>query len=414
MANSTTPALSSKPDNRPAKPYADYPLFFHQTGRIAKKIRGKLHYFGRWGNVKGGKVVPVDDVGTAAQAAVDLYNEQRDDLQAGRTPRIKHDGLALGDLCNAFLTAKRRLVDSGELKPRTFGEYHATCKTVVDAFGRDRPVDDIQPDDLGGLRAKLAKRFGPVTLGNQIQRIRSLFKWAFDEGKIDRPIRYGQQFDKPSKRVVRKAKADAGPRMFEAEELRRILDDLDSHLQLRTMTLLAINCGFGASDLASLPQSAIDLDGGWARFPRPKTGIDRQAKLWPETVEAVRAVLAVRREPLDAADGNLVFINSRGKRWVREPTSEDSAKWTQRTDLIGNEFAKSLKRLGITGRRGFYAIRHSFETAAGECKDQIAVNVVMGHADHSMAGVYRERISDERLETVAATVAAWLKGGEPC
>lgn len=411
MPQSTTSPRRAKPrrnrPDKPDKPYADYPLFFHDSGRIAKKIRGNLHYFGRWANVKDGKLVVVDDVEAAAQQAVDDYKDKRDDLQAGRKPRPKGaGGLTVADLSNQYLTAKRRLLDSGEITQRTFGEYYATCARVVDTFGGSRVVSDLTADDFGKLRAILAQSRGPVTLGNEVQRVRMLFKWGFDEGKIDQPIRYGQSFNKPSAKSIRIARAENGSRMFEADELRRILNA--ARQPMHAVILVAVNCGFGPTDLASLPLTAVDLDCGWITFPRPKTGIARRAKLWPETVKSLRDAIASRPPAEKPEDADLVFLTRRGRRWVRQTDHADESKWTNRSDMLGKEFAALLKPLGINGGRGLYAARHSFQTIAENSRDLPAVKYVMGHVDSSMSGVYRDRVSDERLQGVADVMRAWL------
>jgi integrase len=60
----------------------------------------------------------------------------------------------------------------------------------------------------------------------------------------------------------------------------------------------------------------------------------------------------------------------------------------------------------------FYALRHSFETIAGDSGDQIATNAVMGHVDNSMAAAYREMIRDGRLVAVSNHVRQWLFEGD--
>ena len=117
---------------------------------------------------------------------------------------------------------------------------------------------------------------------------------------MDKPVRFGPQFKKPSKRVMRCHRAQAGKKLFEVAELRRMLET--AGLQIRAMILLGINCGLGNADCGRLPLSALNLDGGWLDFARGKIGVDRRCALWAETVEALREVLAKRSEPKDPAE----------------------------------------------------------------------------------------------------------------
>src|SRR5262249_48994455 len=56
--------------------------------------------------------------------------------------------------------------------------------------------------------------------------------------------------------------------------------------------------------------------------------------------------------------------------------------------------------------------RRSFETIAGETRNQVAVDAIMCPADESMAAVYRECVGDERLQVVADQARRWLFGTE--
>ena len=65
VGDSTTPT-------KPSKPYQDFPLYAHASGRWAKKIRRKTHFFGPW-----------DD----HHKALTKYLAEKDDLEAGRKPQ---------------------------------------------------------------------------------------------------------------------------------------------------------------------------------------------------------------------------------------------------------------------------------------------------------------------------------------
>ena len=95
-------AASPKPEE-PSKPYPDFPLFPHATGRWAKKIRGKTLYFGKWDDPNG---------------ALDLYLDQKDELHAGRQPREVTDSQTSIELVNAFLTGPHGFVSASQAERR--------------------------------------------------------------------------------------------------------------------------------------------------------------------------------------------------------------------------------------------------------------------------------------------------------
>jgi integrase len=369
---------------KPAKPYPDFPLTAHPAGYWCKKIRGKIHYFGPWEDPDG---------------ALAKYLEQKDALHAGRMPRPDPEGATVKDVANDFLNAKRALVDGGELSPRTWADYKQVCDLVVAHVGKARLAGDVGPDDFAALRNKVAKRWGPHRLGSKlIAYTRCLFKHALDAGLVARPVRFGPGFKRPSKKVLRLRRAGQGPKLFTADEVRRLLGA--AGVPLKAMILLGINCGFGNADCGSLPLTAVDLGAGMIDFPRPKTGIPRRCPLWPETVQALKDALAARPAPQRAEAAGLLFLTRYGLGWCKATS----------TNPLTQQTAKLLRRLGINGRQGlgFYTLRHTFRTVADEAKDQPAADYIMGHEVPHMSSVYRETISDARLRAVADHVRAWL------
>ncbi|HEX5271455.1 MAG TPA: tyrosine-type recombinase/integrase [Gemmataceae bacterium] len=373
------PPRGSRP--KPAKPRPDFPLFPHAAGVWAKKIRGKMYYFGPWEDPEG---------------ALKKYEAEKEALHAGRKPRADPEAVTVKDVVNAFLTAKKTAVDNGELSSLTWKDYRAACDEVVGALGKGRVVADLRPDDFARLRDALAKRCGPHRLKKMILCVRMAFGFAYDNELTASPVRYGQGFKVPSKKTLRTHKAACGAQTFTADELRRML--AAATVPMRAMFLLGINAGMGNSDVARLPLAAVNLDTGWIDFPRPKTGMPRRCPLWPETVDAIRAALAVRPEPKDPADAALVFVTKYGHSWSRDVTA------------VSQETRKLLARLDINGRHrlGFYTLRHTFRTIADGAKDQPAADLIMGHEVAHMSSVYREGIDDARLKAVADHVRAWL------
>jgi integrase len=327
---------------------------------------------------------------------------------------VTADRLTLAHLCNHFLTAKLRKKEAGELGGRIFAEYKNITDLLIATFGANRLVDDLAADDFAQLRTAMTRRWGPVRMVTETVRVKSVFKYALENGLMERPIRYSSESKPPSASVLRRHRANSGEKMLEAEQLRALMDGammsggddgpelVKPDPQMRAMILLGLNAGMGNTDCASLMTHHVNLETAWLNYPRPKTGVERRCPLWPETVAALREVIAERIEPKRYDDCGLVFLNERGTGMIRVTDKNH-------TDLISLRFSALAKRLGIHRRGiGFYTLRHVFRTVADAARDPVATDIIMGHTDASMGAAYRERVDDARLEAVVKVVRDWL------
>src|SRR5262249_12599810 len=145
------------------------------------------------------------------------------------------------------------------------------------------------------------------------------------------PMRFGQSFNRPSKKTLRIERAKKGPRMFSASEIRMMLAAAST--QLKAMVLLGINAAFGNADCGRLPFGALDLNGCWVTYSREKTGVARRAKLWPEAVEAIREAITQRPKPKEDGLEDRVFVTARGGSWFKQtdnPLAKETSKLLRR------------------------------------------------------------------------------------
>ncbi|WP_437187597.1 tyrosine-type recombinase/integrase [Planctomicrobium sp. SH668] len=431
MQKSTVSRRSRKP--KYSKPYKDFPLTAHPSGRWVKKFNKASHYFG-----------PIGASGTEQyeanwRAALDRFNREWPYILKGESlPQVVDEAsecCTLRVLCNEFLASKRNKMETGELTERSYRDYFRSCKLLIEHFGKNRAVESLRPLDFEAFRKGLAKNLSAGTLGNEITRCRVIFKFAADQELIPVPVKFGQSFERPSKKTLRRVRNEAGPKMFDAAEIRTLLRALEGASvsiagqetpvtlkpdpQLKAMILLGINGGLGNTDCSGLTESHLDLNAGWMSYPRPKTEIPRKIPLWPETVTALSEVVERRLRPRTDEDQGLVFLTRSRRRWVRMAGKgldvEGNEKPRSVLDDISRAFGKLLHALNINGRNGlgFYTLRRTFEIQAGESKDQVAVDAIMGHTDESMAAVYRQgQISEDRLRAVVDVVHRWLRLAE--
>jgi integrase len=165
---------------------------------------------------------------------------------------------------------------------------------------------------------------------------------------------------------------------------------------MRAQILLALNGGFGNTDLAELNWGAIR--NGWVDHLRGKTGVRRRVPLWPETIAELAKVKYPKAWGGRRPDDGTVFVTRQGQRLVL-----DGQK-----DTVANGFFKLCELTGVPNH-GFYSLRRTFRTVADATGDTRAIARIMGHEIGDTADIYVQDITADRLQRVVDHVRSVLQ-----
>jgi len=346
--------------------------------------------------------------GTDPHEALRQYLDERLEWQVGKNPRLSASGncparTTVGGICEAYLAAQRTRLAAGEIRPRTLYEQESICERLKSVLGENRVVANLTAGDFEKLKGEIASTNSPRSVSQLVNKSKVPFVYAWEADLLMAPVKFGPTFRGPGLRSIRQQQNARPSLLYEPHQLRHLVEAADP--LMKACILLGLNGAYGAADIATLPRDAVQLKKKWLTHERAKTAIQRHCPLWPETVEAIVAALALRPESSTTEFENLAFLSSLGT-----PLVNTSNQGT-RVDTIGRAFRRLLRETNLYRRGvGFYALRHCFRTAADTLSDTRAVNLIMGHVGSSrdMSEHYVHHIEPARLIAVTEHVRQWL------
>lgn len=288
---------------------------------------------------KGGKRIYL---GTDKEEAVRRYREMGLGYEIRSAEPAESVSLTAKELANRFLAAQRA----------NWRNPEATLKSYKDWLGRflaDHPrlkAVDFTAEAFANWKLSLKRRgYSAESINHYLSAVRAMFRFAEDAELIAKPPKLRRVRNEPRKGGDSKS-------LYSIEDISKLLDKADR--QLKTMMLLALNCGFGPKDIHDLTWDHIADDR--IALPRSKTGISQTYCLWPETLDLLNQLRLSQlrrctRAKSVSPDGVLakrVFMTRFGKPWGK--------------DAIAEQFRKLCKNSGVTCH-GFYRLRHCASTA---------------------------------------------------
>ena len=388
------------------KPRPDFPLTPLGNGQWAKKVKGKLYYFGSWKN---------DPKGTAA---LNDWLSRKDGILAGldhlQVASVNTDW-TLGRLVGEFLQAREADVAAGTLSKLTFGDYIRELKLFLGVMGQNAVVGKLTPAHFSAYAKHLIERrkLRSNSRKRTIAYIKACLNWGAGHGYYPAPA-YGTAFKAPNttKEAIRLEKQrlglpDHSKRVASGAEIDALLSRANPNF--RAIVLLSVNCGMGPADIGRLQWQHLDMESGRFDMARGKTGRERHGYLWKRTREALQDVAKLKhtRKAFEREGPTaLVFWTRKAQPMYREQEVVEDGRVVDVVvrQAVSITFGRMARQLGLAGLTQ-YRLRHTFKTLGKKAKDPDALEYMMGHRKGDTGATYdHEEISFKRVRRVSVKV----------
>jgi len=300
-----------------------------------------LKYTKQYYVTRGGKRIYL---GSDKEEAIKKYHRLDMGLEPVMQKPVLPAEITIKELSNRFIMSQR----ANWRNPQT------TLKCYKDWLGRfikDNPrlkVANFTVEKFASWKISLKERqYSPESINHYLSAVRGMFVFADETDLIEKAPKLSRIKNERIPTTGSKEKP-----IYTLDDLHKLLEHAD--LKLKTMIMLALNCGFGPKDLQDLTWD--DIDGERITLPRSKTGVCQTYLLWPETNELLndihrqRAVLIMKtaKRPLNNSDYGHVFVTRFRKPWSK--------------DAVAGQFRRLCKKAGVPCY-GFYRLRHCASTA---------------------------------------------------
>ena len=346
-------------------------IYWHKRGYWCKSYRGKKLNLGK---------------GSRREAEHRLKVIQaRDTLN--QPEEVDTEGLTVEGLVTLFLESRKAERERGDIGRLTYRTTVKRSRFLAEQLGH-RKVDSLKGYDFTRLRNSMSPSLMPSTINEYISKIRQVFVWG-SENELCKLPKFGS-LKRVSNSEIRKAKPTAGSRIFSHTDCLSLLEESKSNLTMRCFILLGLNAAMDGSSIGLLESK--NISGDWLRQMRPKTGVERIAFLWPETLDAIKQA--------ETHAGGAMFRTRFGNSWATGETGGS----------VGKMFSIIRNRAGCESVAGFHGLRRTLATVANQLpvKDS-TIRKVMAHADRDMLhAAYVQGIDEAAIRKCCEGVRVWL------